>query len=110
MRILITGGAGFVGSHLALSFKRDTPDSTVIAIDNLKRRGSELALRRLAAGGVEFRHGDIRNSEDLADAGHLDLLIECSAEPSVQAGLSEGDRYLINTNLIGTINCLDHAR
>jgi CDP-paratose 2-epimerase len=110
MRILITGGAGFVGSHLSLCFKREKPDSSVVAFDNLKRRGSELALRRLAAGGVEFRHGDIRNREDLADAGGLDLLIECSAEPSVQAGLSDGDRYLINTNLIGTINCLDHAR
>ena len=110
MRILITGGAGFVGSHLAVSFKREKPDSTVIALDNLKRRGSELALRRLAAGGVEFRHGDIRNPEDLADTGNLDLLVECSAEPSVQAGLYGGERYLINTNLIGTINCLDHAR
>ena len=110
MRILITGGAGFVGSHLALLFKRDMPDSAVIALDNLKRRGSELALGRLASGGVEFRHGDIRNREDLSDAGNLDLLVECSAEPSVQAGLAEGDRYLINTNLVGTINCLDHAR
>jgi CDP-paratose 2-epimerase len=87
MRLLITGGAGFVGSHLALSIKRDKPDITVVALDNLKRRGSELALRRLAVGGVEFRHGDIRNPEDLADTGSLDLLIECSAEPSVQAGL-----------------------
>jgi CDP-paratose 2-epimerase len=110
MRIVITGGAGFVGSHLALSCVREIPNSTVIAIDNLKRRGSELALRRLAGGGVQFRHGDIRNPEDLADAGSLDLLIDCSAEPSVQAGLAGGDRYLINTNLIGTINCLDHAR
>ena len=81
-----------------------------MALDNLKRRGSELALRRLASGGVEFRHGDVRNSEDLADIGSLDLLVECSAEPSSQAGLYGGERYLINTNLIGTINCLDHAR
>jgi CDP-paratose 2-epimerase len=110
MRIMITGGAGFVGSHLALSFKRDMPNCTVIALDNLKRRGSELSLRRLALAEVEFRHGDIRNPDDLADAGGVDLLIECSAEPSVQAGLAGGDRYLIDTNLIGTINCLDHAR
>jgi CDP-paratose 2-epimerase len=110
MRVLITGGAGFVGSHLALSLKREKPDSAVVALDNLKRRGSELALRRLAAGGVEFHHGDIRNPEDLADSGSLDLLVECSAEPSVQAGVYGGERYLINTNLMGTINCLDHAR
>src|SRR6516225_7882162 len=110
MRVLVTGGAGFVGSYLALSLKRERPDSAVVALDNLKRRGSELALRRLAAGGVEFRHGDIRNPEDLADSGSLDLLVECSAEPSVQAGLYGGERYLINTNLMGTINCLDYAR
>lgn len=110
MRILITGGAGLVGSHLALSFKRENPKSTVIAFDNLKRRGSELALHRLAAGGVQFQHGDIRNPEDLTDIGGFDLLVECSAEPSVQAGLYGGERYLINTNLLGTINCLDHAR
>lgn len=69
-----------------------------------------MALRRLAAGGVEFRHGDIRNLEDLADTGSLDLVVECSAESSVQAGLYGGERYLLNTNLMGTINCLDHAR
>ncbi|MFN2624446.1 MAG: NAD-dependent epimerase/dehydratase family protein, partial [Chthoniobacterales bacterium] len=61
MRLLITGGAGFVGSNLALSFKRDRPDAAVIAFDNLKRRGSELALARLRAGGVEFTHGDVRS-------------------------------------------------
>jgi CDP-paratose 2-epimerase len=110
VRILVTGGAGFVGSHLALFFKREEPGSTVIALDNLKRRGSELALKRLASGGVEFCHGDVRNSEDLTATGSLDLLVECSAEPSAQAGLYAGEHYLINTNLIGTINCLDHAR
>lgn len=110
MHILVTGGAGFVGSYVALSFKREMPDSTVVALDNLKRRGSELAIRRLATGGVVFRHGDIRNREDLADAGGADVLIECSAEPSVHAGFAGGERYVVNTNLVGTINCLDHAR
>jgi CDP-paratose 2-epimerase len=50
-RILITGGAGFVGSNLALSFKRDRPSATIMAFDNLKRRGSELLISRLREGG-----------------------------------------------------------
>ena len=81
-RILITGGAGFIGSNLALSFKRDRPSATVIAFDNLKRRGSELALSRLRGGGVEFMHGDIRSVDDLADVGPVNILIEASAEPT----------------------------
>jgi CDP-paratose 2-epimerase len=108
-RVLITGGAGFVGSNLGvlLAEKRG---SEVIAFDNLHRRGSELALTRLRAGGVGFIHGDIRNPEDLESLPAADLLIECSAEPSVHAGYDGSSRYLINTNLLGTVNCLDFAR
>jgi CDP-paratose 2-epimerase len=109
-RILVTGGAGFVGSNLALSFKRDRPSATVIAFDNLKRRGSELALPRLRAGGVEFMHGDIRSADDLAAAGAVGLLIEASAEPSVHAGYGGDPNYLVHTNLFGAANCLEHAR
>jgi len=109
-RILVTGGAGFVGSNMAERFKRDFPAAQVVALDNLKRRGSELALERLRAAGVEFVHGDIRCPEDLAEAGACDLLIECSAEPSVHAGYDGSPAYLVNTNLMGTINCLEHAR
>ena len=109
-RLIITGGAGFVGSSLALAFRRDHPDWKVIAFDNLKRRGSELAIERLRAGGVEFHHGDVRCSDDLEAAGPADLLIECSAEPSVHAGYQEGPHYLVATNLGGTINCLEHLR
>lgn len=82
----------------------------VIAFDNLKRRGSELNIARLRNHGVEFVHGDIRNPEDLNSVGAIDLLLECSAEPSVLAGYDSSPSYLINTNLIGTINCLELAR
>jgi CDP-paratose 2-epimerase len=109
-RILVTGGAGFVGSSLALALKGDSPEATVISFDNLHRRGSELTLPRLKAGGVVFQHGDIRNPEDLAEAGACDLLIDCSAEPSVHAGYGGNPVYVVNTNLIGTINCLEAAR
>ncbi|GEO81744.1 NAD-dependent epimerase/dehydratase family protein [Pararhodospirillum oryzae] len=110
MRILVTGGAGFVGSSLALLFKRDRGDADVVAFDNLKRRGSELALARLAAGGVSFVHGDVRAPEDLEAVGPFDLMIECSAEPSVHAGYGGSPAYVLNTNLGGTVHCLEAAR
>ncbi len=108
--ILVTGGAGFVGSHLALGMKAAFPDATVTALDNLKRRGSELILPRLRAGGVGFIHGDIRQPGDIAAAGAADLLLECSAEPSVLAGYGGAPDYVIDTNLMGTVNCLNYAR
>lgn len=108
--ILITGGAGFVGSSLAIAFKEKYPSYQIIALDNLKRRGSELNIPRLTQRGVQFIHGDIRNKEDFEGIGvPIDVLLEASAEPSVLAGLNSGLDYLIHTNLQGTINCLNFA-
>jgi CDP-paratose 2-epimerase len=107
--ILITGGAGFVGSTLCREFAAD--GERVIAFDNLKRRGAELNIPLLRAAGVEFVHGDVRNPDDLAGiGGPIDLIIEASAEPSVHAGISGSPRYLLDTNLVGAINCLELAR
>lgn len=108
--LLVTGGAGFVGSNLAASFKQLWPRADVIVLDNLKRRGSEYNIPRLKDLGVRFVHGDIRNPEDLKFDKKIDLLLECSAEPSVLAGFGGSPEYLINTNLVGTINCLEMAR
>ena len=110
MKVLVTGGAGFVGASLALALRQRHPDWEVAALDNLKRRGSELSLRRLADGGVRFVHGDVRIADDLEAAGPFDLLLECSAEPSVLAGLDGAPAYVLETNLVGTIRCLEMAR
>ena len=107
--ILITGGAGFVGSSLAIRFKKNYPAYKIIALDNLKRRGSELNLNRLKEAGIEFFHGDIRNQEDFNSLPAVDLIIEASAEPSVLAGMNEPPSYVVNTNLLGTVNCLNFA-
>ena len=110
-RILVTGGCGFVGSSLALDLKRRFPAIQVTALDNLRRRGSELNLSRLRAAGVVFVHGDVRNNEDLSTAGtDLELVIECSAEPSAQSGYGGSPKYLVDTNLTGCFHCLEFAR
>jgi CDP-paratose 2-epimerase len=109
-RVLITGGAGFVGSFLGLELAQRHPDWKITALDNLKRRGSELNLPRLKQGGIQFVHGDIRNGEDLDPVAiQPDLILECSAEPSVLAGYTSPG-YVLQTNLVGTINCLELAR
>ncbi len=108
--ILITGGAGFVGSNLALWFRQRDPSSQVIAFDNLRRRGSEWNLPRLRDAGVEFVHGDIRNPEDLARLPAAELVVDCAAEPSVYAGEGGSPRELLNINLGGTLNTLEYAR
>ena len=103
MKILITGGAGFIGSSLCIKLKEKYPGYKITAFDNLKRRGSELNLLDFQQMGIEFIHGDIRNAEDLNSLGAFDLLIEASAEPSVMAGLNSDPAYVINNNLYGSI-------
>ncbi|MDJ0674193.1 MAG: NAD-dependent epimerase/dehydratase family protein [Calothrix sp. MO_167.B42] len=108
--IIILGGAGFVGSSLAIGLKTLHPQWKIICFDNLRRRGSELNIPRLKNLGIEFVHGDIRCSSDLEPAiFKVDTIIDCSAEPSVLAGFTS-PQYVLQTNLLGTINALELAR
>jgi CDP-paratose 2-epimerase len=107
--VLITGGAGFIGASLALELAARHPDWELVAFDNLHRRGSELNVGRLHEGGVRFIHGDVREPADLRAAGPFDALIECSAEPSVLAGVNGATDFLMRTNVLGAYHCLEEA-
>ena len=110
-RILITGGAGFVGASYAIWLATHHEGLQITVADNLKRRGSELNLPRLRDHSIRFVHADVRNPEDLRlDDVRPELIVECSAEPSVLAGYGEGAEYVVRTNLVGTLNCLELAR
>ncbi|MGO8701010.1 MAG: NAD-dependent epimerase/dehydratase family protein [Limisphaerales bacterium] len=109
MRILIAGGAGFVGSNLAMATRKAIPDAEVVCMDNLYRRGSELNVPRLEKAGVHFHRGDVRDVKGFPP-GPFDFLIECSAEPSVLAGQDGSPDYLFQTNLVGAYHCLEKAR
>jgi CDP-paratose 2-epimerase len=86
------------------------PDFRVVAFDNLRRRGSELAISRLGQRGVEFVHGDVRQRGDLLAVGRVSVIVECSAEPSVHAGYGSAPGYVIDTNFSGAYQCLELLR
>ena len=108
MRILITGGCGFVGAHLALHMRER--GHHVVAMDNLVRRGSERNILRLKRHGAEFLHGDVRNREDfIALPKDINLICDCSAQPSVVTGYAN-PMFDITNNAFGVINILELAR
>lgn len=108
--ILITGGAGFVGSNLATLLKEKYPDYFIMCLDNLKRKGSELNLNKLRSHGIDFIHGDIRDKNDFKQIRRqINCVIDAAAEPSVLAGFDGNTDYVIGTNLNGTINALNFS-
>jgi len=109
-QVLVLGGAGFIGSSIAIELKKNYPERKIICLDNLRRRGSELNLPRLKHFSIEFIHGDIRSPADLDPSVlKVETIIDCSAEPSVLAGFTS-PQYVLQTNLLGTINILELAR
>jgi CDP-paratose 2-epimerase len=110
MRVLVTGGAGFIGASAAVGLASRHPDWEIAALDNLRRRGAELNLPRLREAGVSFEHGDVRVLEDLLAIGEHDAIVECSAEPSALSGFDGSPDYVVKSNLLGAFNCLELAR
>jgi CDP-paratose 2-epimerase len=108
LHILITGGAGFVGSELAVRLTEK--NHRVVVMDNLVRRGSESNLERLTRHDVTFVHGDVRNPEDFDNLpSGVEFLIDVSAQPSVVSGYTN-PVFDITNNSLGVIRVLEFAR
>lgn len=110
MNILITGGAGFIGSHLVRHFA--ARGDRVAVFDNLSRRGSKQNLEWLKADvrGLEFIQGDIRNAEAIAQAARgRDAIFHLAAQVAVTTSVVN-PREDFEINAMGTFNMLEAAR
>ena len=105
MKILITGGCGFVGSNLAIYFKDNRIATQVNSLDNLSRKGTLLNLHRLKKKRIKNFKIDISNNSAVQKLPRYDFIIDCCAEASVETSKKEIDK-VFNTNLVGTFNIL----
>lgn len=107
MKILITGGCGFVGSNLAI-FLNKKKKIKVETLDNLTRKGSRFNLLTLKKNSIKNYNFDILNYKKFSKLKKYDLIIDCCAEASIQYSKKNINKVL-NTNLIGTFNTLKKA-
>ena len=105
MKILITGGCGFVGSNIAIFLKKKLKNANIFSLDNLFRKGSEINQKRLISNKIRNFNIDITNSKKINNLKKFDLVIDCCAEPAIEASTKDPDR-VFKTNLIGTFNIL----
>lgn len=112
MRILITGGAGFIGCNLAIACIRAGHDVTLF--DNLSRHGSEENLAWLrglfGSGGFAFIRGDIRDPDAvLAASAQQEVIYHLAAQTAVTTSVLD-PRHDFEINALGTVNMLEAAR
>jgi dTDP-glucose 4,6-dehydratase len=112
MRILVTGGAGFIGSAVCRSLIGET-DSTVVNIDKLTYAGNLSSVQGIAENPrYHFVHADIcdeKTMESLFDEFRPDTVMHLAAESHVDRSIS-GSRSFIETNIVGTYTLLEVAR
>ena len=105
MKILITGGCGFVGSNIAIFLRKKLKMASIYSLDNLFRKGSEINLKRLKKHKIKNFKIDIKNYKKIRKLQKFNLIIDCCAEPAIEASRKDPDR-VFQTNLIGTFNIL----
>ncbi len=105
MKILITGGCGFVGSNIAIFLKKKIKKAQIMTIDNLSRKGSYVNKQRLKKVNIRNHKINIEQFTKIKTLPKFDVIIDCCAEPAIEISKKEPDR-VFNTNLVGTYNVL----
>lgn len=108
MVILITGGAGFIGTNIALT--ATLKKHKVIVFDSFIRKGVEDNATILAKNGVEILRADVRNQEDFKRIEKkVDGIIHLAGNPGIPWSI-RWPRYDFETNSLGTLNVLEYSR
>jgi len=105
MKILITGGCGFVGSSIAVYLKKKLFNVKIDSLDNLSRKGSILNFKRLKKYNIKNYKYNIDDYNKLKKIPKYNLIIDCCAEAAVEVSKTDTDR-VFRTNLVGTFNVL----
>jgi len=111
--ILITGGAGFIGSHVVRLFVNKYPEYKIVNLDNLTYAGNLANLKDIEhAANYEFVKGDIVDGDFIQKLfvdKQFDGVIHLAAESHVDRSISNPMEF-IQTNIVGTVNLLNAAR
>lgn len=110
MKIIITGGAGFIGSNFVHYVYRERPTWQITVLDSLTYAGNPKNLEGLDASRVTLVHGDITDTElvDKLVATH-DMVVHYAAESHNDNSL-QNPRPFLDTNIIGTYTLLEAVR
>ena len=111
--LLITGGAGFIGSHVVRLFVQQYPNYRIVNLDALTYAGNLENLKDIEnAPNYTFEHADINNAEQingLFDKYKFDGVIHLAAESHVDRSITDPNAF-IQTNVMGTANLLNAAK
>ena len=111
--ILITGGAGFIGSHVVRKMVLDHPEFMVFNLDYLTYAGNLENLKDIEnQSNYQFIRGDIVDAsfiDSLFTDHPIDGVIHLAAESHVDRSISDPNSF-INTNIVGTVNLLNACR
>jgi dTDP-glucose 4,6-dehydratase len=112
LKILVTGGAGFIGSNFIRYFLSTYPESTVVILDKLTYAGNLDNLSDLQTHpGYQFIRGDICEPDCVRDilAQRIDAVVHFAAETHVDWSIAD-PREFIRTNVQGTCTLLEASR